>query len=336
VFYFVDELQPDGTPESVHLLSNDEILVGLRSSQNEADAQLGSGISFASSEGEMSTAFKSFFNNAALSDVAFTFPPDASESPVDDVYGHKVVLAARCSYFKMMFSSGFAENGQTTIPVEGFSRETILHMLEYIYTNEVSLFAHFPLSRAVRASPAPVEDTTESPRYHVSSVASSATAASDAVATGVGKVEPDIADSIELVIQLLVCANKYLLPALQAMCEEVLFCYRTEVLTLQNICQFVQISDKYNAMRLKDACQRYIVENIDLIKGDDKLRREVAGSPELALLLMDAMTSSNGGNSKSSGSDQDSRRHKRARFSFPESESNNSVGYPDDSAGNSP
>lgn len=334
------------------MLPNDEIWVSLRNSSRESDLKKNTNI-ISNQEGEIASAFKSFLNSPILSDVAFRFPSDASGEKFDDVYGHKVVLAARCEYFKMLFSSGYAETTQTSITVDGFSRETMLQLLEYIYTTDVSLFSQFPLKRASADtsrgnSPDPIEDSDSlSPRHgyqvHVAAVSSAnsiaVTEADDvgdlgacgSASGGVGTVELDITEGVEQIIQLLLCANKYLLPALQSKCEEILYSYRTDVLTMQNICQFMQISDKYSAKRLKEACERYIVENIDLIKGDDQLRQEIAASPELALLLVDAMTSSNSSSGKHGISElSSSQSNKRVRLSY---SNGNSISYQDDTTG---
>jgi len=319
VFYFVDELQPDGTPESVHLLPNDEILVGLRSSPLDFESKQISGGDHMN-ESDFSCAFKRFLNKSAMSDVVFKFPNDDGVKMLDDVYGHKVVLAARCEYFNKMFSSGCTECADTSVTVEGFSKNTMLLLLEYIYTGDVRLFDQFPLKRSVQCAPAPapIEDS-DSPRRHVTSTYSSANTVSAVphsddledesafcVGDGVSSIEVDKSEGVDQIIQLLLCSNKYLLPELQAKCEEVLYCYRTDVLTLQNICHFMQICDRYGAMRLKQACHSYILDNMDEIKGDEQLREDIAASPELGLLLFDAMVSS---------SSQDSQGRKRPRLS---------------------
>jgi hypothetical protein len=53
------------------------------------------------------------------------------------VYGHKVILVARCSYFASMFSSSMIESNQPEIQLEGPPTSTFLLFLEYLYTDSI-------------------------------------------------------------------------------------------------------------------------------------------------------------------------------------------------------
>jgi len=58
---------------------------------------------------------------------------------------HKVILSARCEYFKRIFNSGFRESSGSTrtgdvsyIPIRGTQSDIFLAMLEYVYTGRVA------------------------------------------------------------------------------------------------------------------------------------------------------------------------------------------------------
>jgi len=52
-----------------------------------------------------------------------------------DIRAHKVILAARCPYFRRMFEGNFKEKDQAAFTVEdGTSTESFLAMLEFLYT----------------------------------------------------------------------------------------------------------------------------------------------------------------------------------------------------------
>jgi len=61
------------------------------------------------------------------------------------VMAHKVILSARCEYFKRIFNSGFRESSGSTrtgdvsyIPIRGTQSDIFLAMLEYVYTGRVA------------------------------------------------------------------------------------------------------------------------------------------------------------------------------------------------------
>ena len=293
VFYFTDELLPEGTPESVHLLQNDEILVGLRRSPVESEQKTQLSCSSSPVHRDQEGSFDDFINNSNLSDIKFKFPGDGDASY--PVYGHKVVLAARCAYFKMMFSRGYSEASNDILIIDDVSRETFLCLLEYIYTSSVKLLHAFPLHMIPQLN----SSTEPSHVPRVEAIDSHHSVASeDCSCNEISEVQtadsPALSLDVEPVIDLMICANKYLLPELQAKCEEVLYFYRKQILTVGNICDYSQLCDRYSASHLRQACQLFIVDHLDLIRQDDQLRKKMSESPEMALLLMDAISASAG------------------------------------------
>ena len=132
VFYFVDELKADETPESVHLMANDEIWVERRKhdiEEEEPAKTLASNICY--------EQFRQLLPGGELSgdhsDVTFQIAQDGSE-----IFGHKAMLAVRSEYFRAMFKSdGMIESKKNKIEVKDYSKATFSRMLEFIYTNTI-------------------------------------------------------------------------------------------------------------------------------------------------------------------------------------------------------
>lgn len=131
VFFFTDELKPDETPETVHLMPNDEIWVERRKhdiEEIEADP-------FANAV--VYDQFRSLLPNGEFagehSDVKFTIVQDGKE-----LYAHKAILLVRSEYFRGMFKSGgMRESEENVFEVQDYSYETFRRMIEYIYTNTI-------------------------------------------------------------------------------------------------------------------------------------------------------------------------------------------------------
>ena len=128
MFYFVDELKPDETPETVHLMQDDIIKVGRRGEnveKIEADTQ-----------DERSGSLQDFqwlLETGDHSDITFIVGEDATE-----IKGHKAVLAARSEYFRSMFKPSFSESNRDSIRIAHHSADTFKHMMEYLYTGIVT------------------------------------------------------------------------------------------------------------------------------------------------------------------------------------------------------
>lgn len=136
VFYFTDELQPDQTPESVHLMVQDEIWVDHRkppepAKEIEIDHQF------------YAESFRYLLDNPVHSDIKFVFPGDLSE----ELYAHKSILSARSEYFRAMFKKGgMSESSQNSVIVDTYEKSTFSKCLEYIYTNNVKNLESCPSS----------------------------------------------------------------------------------------------------------------------------------------------------------------------------------------------
>ena len=85
--------------------------------------------------------WREFVNNEHLSDITIEVGGSA-------VYAHRVVLAARCEYFRAMFSSGMRETTSSTITLDEIEYEVFLAVLTHLYAN------HFPPQPPALAAPA--------------------------------------------------------------------------------------------------------------------------------------------------------------------------------------
>jgi hypothetical protein len=131
VFYFTDELRPEETPETVHLMPGDEIWVERRKhdiEEIESDP-------FASAV--IHDQFASLLPDGEYagehSDVKFILVKDSKE-----VLAHKAILLVRSEYFRAMFKSGgMRESDKNVFEVVDYSYESFRRMIEYVYTNTI-------------------------------------------------------------------------------------------------------------------------------------------------------------------------------------------------------
>ena len=110
IFTFVDELQPDQTPESVHLMpqgnaennviyinlfNEDEILVEHRGSTIDLEKTPSAEVLFFSDQ------FRGLLETGCHSDVTFCVGEEK-----EYILAHKAILSARSEYFNAMFREG--------------------------------------------------------------------------------------------------------------------------------------------------------------------------------------------------------------------------------------
>jgi len=80
---------------------------------------------------DIGSALKAMCNNAEFSDVRFVCRGGT-------VYGHKAILASRCQQFHAMFTH-FREAKQSEIFLHDIDHETLLSLLEWIYTGNTCI-----------------------------------------------------------------------------------------------------------------------------------------------------------------------------------------------------
>jgi hypothetical protein len=124
-FFFTEELTNDGTPESVFLQKNDEIIVRKRRQPPPT---------VASTDPLYFKEMRCLLEDQDHKDVAFLVGPGRDTV----VRAHKAVLVARCDYFKGLFREGtLRESASNEVAMERMAVPTLERMLEFIYTNRV-------------------------------------------------------------------------------------------------------------------------------------------------------------------------------------------------------
>lgn len=222
VFYFVNELHPDESPETVHLMPFDEVWVEHRKSDHEVKRETEKYSSFTSS-------FLAVMSSGDHSDVTFI----VGTEPKEFLNAHKVILSARSDYFKAMFrKGGLQESIKSSVEFPSHEPSAFRRMLEYVYSNDVK------------------------------------------------GIELCSANEI---IELLSIAHEFLLTDLMRLCET----YAARILSVENIGALMLYCEKYDATILRQACHEFVSNNISILKMEETFRKEVAESPELALLLGD-------------------------------------------------
>eukprot|EP01038_Epipyxis_sp_PR26KG_P007330 gene7330-9991_t len=140
VFYFVNELMPDETPEIVHLLAHDEIWVDIRPKVNISTKDV--------KTNTLSDDMLELINDPIHADVKFITNDGAT------LLAHKSILSTRCQYFKTRFltSKNDAQSNSLSTNVNTIITDIIVEkdskafgrLLEFIYSNDISSMANLP------------------------------------------------------------------------------------------------------------------------------------------------------------------------------------------------
>ncbi|OWZ15348.1 hypothetical protein PHMEG_00011023 [Phytophthora megakarya] len=85
----------------------------------------------ADEEGSAIAHLRSLVNNQLMSDVTFFVEGEP-------IFGHKS-LCVRCNYFKAMFTGEMLESTARQIEISDVSRTTFLSLLEYVYTDRITV-----------------------------------------------------------------------------------------------------------------------------------------------------------------------------------------------------
>jgi hypothetical protein len=73
---------------------------------------------------------RALLNSDDFKDVTFVFPKEGNKR----IGAHKLILMARCPYFKAMFHSGLAESKQDTIILNEVTYSAFASLIEFLYT----------------------------------------------------------------------------------------------------------------------------------------------------------------------------------------------------------
>jgi len=131
VFYFTDELKPDETPESVHLMGNDEITVCRRHRLEEDDGEKDNQVEPV--QEHFLTQFRTLLESGEYSDVTFILGEERAS-----IRGHRALLSVRSDYFRALFKRrGLDGNNGDDIVIESHSPSTFSRVLEFLYTDDI-------------------------------------------------------------------------------------------------------------------------------------------------------------------------------------------------------
>eukprot|EP01039_Chlorochromonas_danica_P002160 gene2160-2358_t len=125
VFFFVDELLPDQTPESVHLMPQDEIWVEHRKVSGEEEKEVSPPVFY----GEQ---FRTLLDKGWHSDITFIL-----DNGLKSIPAHKAILSARSEYFEAMFRVGGMIESSLKEIIISHEASNFKRLLEFIYTNDV-------------------------------------------------------------------------------------------------------------------------------------------------------------------------------------------------------
>jgi hypothetical protein len=131
-FSFVDELSPDQTPLSVHLMQDDDIRVEHITSPLKVPqgADNAAGVSLAPFPPE----FARLLEGGEHADIEFVTTVGSMQ---ETFYAHKAILSTRSEYFHVMFKSGgMIESAEGSVHIH-HDAATFKHLLRFIYTNTV-------------------------------------------------------------------------------------------------------------------------------------------------------------------------------------------------------
>eukprot|EP00981_Chlorochromonas_danica_P008844 scaffold2312_cov165-Ochromonas_danica.AAC.84 len=120
-----DELLPDQTPESVHLMPQDEIWVEHRKVSGEEEKEVSPPVFY----GEQ---FRTLLDKGWHSDITFIL-----DNGLKSIPAHKAILSARSEYFEAMFRVGGMIESSLKEIIISHEASNFKRLLEFIYTNDV-------------------------------------------------------------------------------------------------------------------------------------------------------------------------------------------------------
>jgi len=140
-----------------------------------------------------------FLNNEYLSDITINVGGKI-------VHAHRVVLAARCAYFRGMFESGMKDAASQTVALDEIPYPIFMALLEYLYVDSVDVTSELALPLFAAADFLGVE--------HLKSVC-------------IGQIEAEL--SVDNVCNALTVADKHLATSLKDTCIDYIVAHFQEV-----------------------------------------------------------------------------------------------------------
>ncbi|CAI2163697.1 16954_t:CDS:1 [Funneliformis geosporum] len=117
LFVQVTVLSDDSSRSNILLLLDDDTINNQQ--QDDCDVE------------DISDDIEEYFRNESFADIEFLFDCGST------LKAHRIVLATRCNYFKMMLQGGFKEASLDVIPIRDVNYEVYYIILYYIYTGKL-------------------------------------------------------------------------------------------------------------------------------------------------------------------------------------------------------
>lgn len=263
-YYFVNPLENEDTPETVHLQRGDTIMVRKRRKPEPPEP--------AADDDEFFKDMRELFDDEEHMDAVFLVHDENSEArkqkdsksdkvksdPMDEdgdassnanmveIRAHKCILTARAEYFKALFRKGyngakkssgltFRESEECVIHVEpDFAPCHIRYMMEFIYTNRI---------QAIK----------------------------------------DI--STDDLLCLLCLADRWLIRDLKRLVEHELI---RNHMTIQSVARMYGATEDFHANRLSRACIDFIMDNLRQLAGNSSFEEEMKNYPHLCIPVLKA------------------------------------------------
>ena len=130
-FTFVDQLRNEDTPESIHLMPSDQIIVSRRRLSNDESSSN-------SSQDKGQLDILSLLRNPLHSDIIFIVGEENTR-----ITCHKAIICERSEYFANMFQpNGLSESRQKEVRISNYTSQSFTVMLEYLYTGVFQVSSH--------------------------------------------------------------------------------------------------------------------------------------------------------------------------------------------------
>lgn len=264
-YYFVNPLENEDTPETVHLQRGDTIMVRKRRKPEPPEP--------AADDDEFFKDMRELFEDEEHMDAVFLVhsdgsdvrkvkketstiaadKPDAMEEDGDnsnanmvEIRAHKCILTARAEYFKAFFRKGynggnksgghtFREAEECIIHVEpDFAPCHIRHMMEFIYTNRIQSIKEI---------------------------------------------------STDDLLCLLHLSDRWLIRDLKRLVEHELI---RNHMTIQSVARMYGATEDFHANRLSRACIDFIMDNLRQLAGNSSFEEEMKNYPHLCIPVLKA------------------------------------------------
>jgi vacuolar protein 8 len=163
-------------------------------------------------------------------------------------WAHKLLLSARCPYFRAMFDSGMLECSQRAVSVQE-RPQVLIEMLRYIYKAEVRVLSD-PCDEPAQGG------GDEDPHLQAIGQASTSSCGEADGALGARELK------LHLVLELMCAANKHMMDGLQLMCERHLGDNLSKYAQAGCLGTILEASTQIHTPRLQARCVLYCLKHL--------------------------------------------------------------------------